>query len=122
MAATVAVGVVHANHQASVALVGQPDHHRLSRIVHVPGDPVALLMEGPSHDHARDVRARPTPPLPAAHHLRIRLGTGHVRKWNLQAAPQRPQLVRALDLDVQLVAGDLDWRRANSAPWIPCTF
>jgi len=54
------------------------------------------------------------PSFPAARHLRVGLDTGDVRQGDVQLALEGPQLVHALDLDAQQVAGDLDSRHVPS--------
>ena len=83
--------------------------------MHVPEDPVTLVVEGAGHDDSGHLRARAAPTLPAAHHLRVGLGVGHVGQGNLQAALEGPQLVHALELNGQLLTGDLDPRHVHSS-------
>jgi hypothetical protein len=114
--------VINANHQAVVALVGQADHYCPGGIMHIPEHPDALVVEGPSRDDAGSVGAWATPALPVTHRLRIGLGAGHVRQWDLKAALETPESVHALDLDAQSVAEDLDLRHVDSRPSVvPCS-
>jgi len=49
-------------------------------IVHIPEHPIALVVEGPSHHDAEQVRTRAAPILHVARRVRISPGTGHVRQ------------------------------------------
>ena len=48
--------------------------------MHIPEHPIGLVVEGPSHHDAGQVRTRAAPILHVARRVRISLGTGHVRQ------------------------------------------
>src|SRR5215210_3327679 len=74
--------------QPRVPLVPKPDHDGLLRVVHVPEDPLAFLMEGARRYNPRHVGpSSPDALPPLVRDFRIGFGARNMGEGYLQAAP-----------------------------------
>jgi hypothetical protein len=95
--------------QLVVPFILQFNDDRVLRIVDIPEDPLAVLIEGASRHHSGNVGARHSQPVPPA----VRYGwvcpdLTYVRQRNFERTLEGPQLVGSSDVEDQIAT-----RRTN---------
>ncbi len=77
----------------------QVDYDGAIRVVDVPEDSFAVLIKGAGGDHSRNVGSGHSKSMkPSASNLRVRSDTRDMFQWNLEAAGESPELVRAVNV------------------------
>ncbi len=90
--------------QLVISLVAQINDDGLFRMMHIPKDSLAVLIEGSSRDDSGHVGSgHPDTVPPTSCDLRICSDTRDVDERNFEAAIERPEPVRAPDVQYQLV-------------------
>jgi hypothetical protein len=84
----------------------QVNHDAFLRVMHVPEDPLAVLMERSGCDDARHIGSgHPDSVIPAACSFRVCSDTCNVDKRDFESALESPELVSAPHMQYQLAFG-----------------
>jgi len=95
--------VVHLHDQFAVPLVMQVNDDGFLRVMHVPEESLAVLIEGSRRDDSGHVGSRhPNAVIPAPCDLRVCTDTSDVYKRDFEAALESPELVCAPNVQHQL--------------------
>jgi hypothetical protein len=87
-------------------LVMEIDNNGLLRMMHVPEDSLAVLIERSRRDDTGHIRSRhPDAMIPTACNLRVGSDTRDVDEWDFEAALECPQLVSAPNVQRQIAFG-----------------
>jgi len=95
--------VIHFHDQFAVPLVMEINDDGLLRVMHVPEDALAVLIEGSRRNDSGHIGSgHPDAVIPAACDLRVCPDTRNVDERDFKAAPESPKLVSTPNVQCQL--------------------